>query len=157
MGTLAKYLQQEFKSRLNSEWICSDEIRILSPDLEKFLDYQPRADLMLQHSDGRRFLIEFEISRADPVANHVKFATAHLFQPQPETDTFISMLSSHITAGRRNLAASTILLMRHIGMTAFYTALLPQIPPAEIKRCIHSFETHPVTGLDPYREALPTS
>jgi hypothetical protein len=63
MGTLAKYLQQEFKSRLNSEWICSDEIRILSPDLEKFLGYQPRADLMLQHSDGRRFWIEFETSR----------------------------------------------------------------------------------------------
>jgi hypothetical protein len=26
--------------------------------------------------------IEFEVSRADPVANHAKFATAHLFQPQ---------------------------------------------------------------------------
>ena len=137
MGTLAKYLQQEFKSQLNHDWICSDELRILSPDLEKFLGYQPRADIMLQHSDGRRLWIELEISRADPVANHVKFATAHIFQPQPKTDTFISMLSSHIALGKRNLAASTIFLMRHIGMSAFHTALLPQISPKEIKRLNH--------------------
>jgi hypothetical protein len=36
---------------------------------------------------SRRLWIEFEISRADPVANHAKFATAQLFQPLPVTHT----------------------------------------------------------------------
>jgi hypothetical protein len=81
--------------------------------------------------------IEFEVSRADPVANHAKFATSHLFHPQPERDVFVSMVSSHVQRGRRNLAANTIALMRCIGMNAFQTTLFPAIAPVEIKRLNH--------------------
>lgn len=68
------------------------------------------------------------------MANHAKFATAHLFEPQLKTDSFISMVSPHITRGRRNLAANTILLMRRIGMSAFQTVLFPQMSKEEIQR-----------------------
>lgn len=120
-------MQQEFTRRTSSGWVCYPESRILSLELENHLGYRPRADVLLEREDGsKRLWIEFEISRADPVANHAKFATAHLFQPQSANDIFISMVSSHVDLGRRNLAANTILLMRCVGMTAFQTVLLPQ-------------------------------
>ena len=84
-----------------------------------------------------RLWIEFEVSRADPVANHAKFATAHLFEPQSATDFFLAMVSPHVTRGRRNLACTTIALMRQIGMRAFQTVLLPGTDPAEVKRLNH--------------------
>ena len=94
--------------------------------------------MFLEREDGSRPLwIEFEVCRADPVANHAKFATSHLFEPPPATDTFIAMVSSHVASGRRNLGANTILLMRHIGMNAHQTLLLPHVAPNEIKRLNH--------------------
>ena len=138
MASITTYLQQEFAHNCPVGWTCDHEIRLLPADLESFLGYAPRVDVLLQHADeSRRLWIEFEVSRADPVANHVKFATAHLFQPQPQTDVFLSMVSPHVARGRRNLAANTILLMRHVGMSAFQTVLFPQISPAEIKRLNH--------------------
>lgn len=105
---------------------------------QAILGYSARADVLLTRDDGtRRIWIEFEVSRADPVANHAKFATSHLFEPQPKTDTFVAMVSSHVTRGRRNLAANTILLMRRVGMRAFQTVLLPTISPTDIKRLNH--------------------
>lgn len=47
------------------------------------------------------------------------------------------MVSSHVTRGRRNLAANTIQLMRRVGMRAFQTMLLPTMSPDEIKRLNH--------------------
>ncbi|MBD2364940.1 hypothetical protein H6G36_27900 [Anabaena minutissima FACHB-250] len=138
MGVLTSYLQQEFVRRAYPGWVCRHESAILPKDLKNFLGYDPRVDVLLERQDGsRRLWIEFEISRADPVANHAKFATAHLFKPQQETDSFISMVSSHVARGRRNLAANTILLMRHIGMSAFQTVLFPQIAREEIQRLNH--------------------
>jgi hypothetical protein len=93
--------------------------------------------LLTREEDGRRLWIEFEISRADPVANHAKFATAHLFQPWTENDTFVSMVSPHVTRGRRNLAANTITLMRHVGIQAFQTPLFPFLDGGAIKRLNH--------------------
>lgn len=57
------------------------------------------------------------------------------------------MVSSHVTRGRRNLAANTIFLMRRIGMSAFQTPLLPSLPPEEIRR-INQLEKHLIAGLD---------
>ena len=72
--------------------------------LEALLGYRPRVDVLLEREDGsRRLWIEFEVSRADPVANHAKFATAHLFQPQAEADSFLAMVSPHVARGRRSL------------------------------------------------------
>ena len=138
MGKLAEFLQDSFIEKCPSGWKCSREVQILEARLAKFFGYAPQADVLLERLDGTRKLwIEFEVSRADPVANHAKFATAHLFQPQLANETFVSMVSSHIDRGKRNLAANTIFLMRHIGMNAFQTTLLPTIPPKEIARLNH--------------------
>ena len=135
MGQLARYLQDQFMARTPRGWSCEVEARVLDTRFERLLGYAPQADVLLASNDGlHRLWIEFEVSRADPVANHAKFATAHLFQPQRPTDTFVSMMSSHVARGRRNLAANTVLLMRRIGMKAFQTVLLPSVAPDEIKR-----------------------
>lgn len=57
---------------------------------------------------ARRVWVELEVSRADPVANHVKFATAHLVSPMPAGDAFVSMVSRHVVRGRSNLAAHMV-------------------------------------------------
>lgn len=135
MPSLAQYLQQEFANLCPVGWQIHPEQRILPQNIEKVIGYSPRVDVLLERVDGsRRLWIEFEISRADPVANHAKFATAHLFIPQISTDTFVSMISSHVARGRQNLAANTIKLMRHIGMNAFQTTLLPKYSSVEIQR-----------------------
>lgn len=138
MGALTSYLQNAFAEYCPKDWNCSPEVQILPTELNRFLEYSSRADVLFEKKDGsRRLWIEFEISRADPVANHAKFATAHLFSRQLETDAFISMVSSHIARGRRNLASNTIHVMRHIGMNAFQTLLLPKFDPGRIKRINH--------------------
>lgn len=138
MGNLATFLQHSFKAQCPPGWTCRPEARLLPSDIEQFLGYSPRADVLLEHGDStRRVWIEFEVSRADPVANHAKFATAHLFQPQAPSDCFLAMVSAHVAPGRRNLAANTVLLMRRIGMSAFQTVLLPRVPGLEIKRLNH--------------------
>jgi hypothetical protein len=135
VGTLAPYLQQEFGRLCPSGWTCRHEVRVLSAKLEKTLGYSARADVMLKRTDGScRYWVEFEISRADPVANHVKFATGHLFEPQAPEDVFVAMVSPHVARGRRNLAANAISLMRCVGMNAFQTVLLPHNTGEEIKR-----------------------
>ncbi len=107
----------------------------MTRELEAILGYAPRADVVLTESAANRSLwIEFEVSRADPVANHVKFATAHLFQPQAPNDIFVSMVSRHVDRGRRNLAATTIQLMRQVGMRAVQTVLFPNLNGVEVQR-----------------------
>jgi hypothetical protein len=162
MSGLTLYLQQEFTRNCPSGWSCWKEQRVLSPEIEALLGYAPRADIMLERQDGsRRLWIEFEVSRADPVANHAKFATAHLFQPQQEVDAFLSMVSSDVARGRRNLAANAISLMRHIGMRAFQTVLLPHTSPAEIRRLNHldvaSLAQEEISAQDEIERALSIS
>ncbi|QDV68820.1 hypothetical protein Poly24_25330 [Rosistilla carotiformis] len=135
------------------------EIDVLDAHWQRVLGYSARADVLLTRDDGsRRIWIEFEVSRADPVANHVKFATSHLFQPQSATDSFVAMVSPHVTRGRRNLAANTILLMRRIGMSAFQTVLFPTLDPAEIKRLNHlsaiELATHSLDTASELKRAL---
>lgn len=138
MGILTTYLQNAFADQCPPGWNCSREIQLLGNQTNKLLGYSSRADVMLEKKDGtRRLWIEFEVSRADPVANHAKFATAHLFVGQAKPDSFISMVSSHVTRGRRNLASNMIHVMRQSGMNAFQTLLLPRLSPEEIKRINH--------------------
>lgn len=138
MGSLTAYLQEEFQRHCPPGWISRSEVHLLPRNLENLLGYAPRADVVLEKQDQTTSLwIEFEISRADPVANHVKFATSHIFQPQGSADTFIAMISPHVALGRRNLAANTIHLMRHIGMRAFQTVLFPSLSGEEIKQLNH--------------------
>jgi hypothetical protein len=106
--------------------------------LEQFLGYSARVDVVLEKpDDSLRLWIEFEVSRADPVANHAKFATSHLFQPQGQVDRFLAMVSPHVTRGRRNLASNAVALMRQVGMKAYQTVLFPCLTPAEVQRMNH--------------------
>jgi len=141
MGRLAKYLQRGFVEYCPADWCCRCEQHVLPEEFERLLGYSPLADICLENtSTNQKLWIEFEISRADPVANHAKFATAHIFKPLAATDTFVSMVSSHVARGRRNLASNTIHLLRRIGISAYQTVLLPNIPPNEIKLLNHSSE-----------------
>ena len=135
MGNLAAFLQQEFSRRCPSGWHAEHEVGILSSDLRRLLGYSPRVDVLLERKGGsQRVWVEFEISRADPVANHAKLATAHLFRPQGRGEVFLSMVSPHVTSGRRNLAANMIYVMRHLGMSAYQTVLLPTRSGSDVKR-----------------------
>ncbi|HEX2988562.1 MAG TPA: hypothetical protein VHS06_10380 [Chloroflexota bacterium] len=137
-NSLTSYLQHEFARLSPPDWHCSREVSLLAPDLADLLGYAPRADVLLEQLDGTsRLWIEFEVSRADPVANHAKFATAPLFQPRSRGDAFISMVSPHVARGRRNLAANTIQVMRQIGMNAFQTVLFPHMSGLEVQRLNH--------------------
>jgi hypothetical protein len=138
MASLTRFLQREFIRLCPAGWTAASERRLLNSEIEQILGYQPQVDVVLEKEDGMmRVWVEFEVSRADPVANHAKFATSHLFQPQPSTDVFVSMISPHVTKGRRNLAANTVFLLRNIGMNAFQTILFPNIDRKEIKRINH--------------------
>ena len=137
MGQLATYLQKQFQVQCPPGWQGQTEAQVLSAELRQMLGYAPQVDVLLTHENGRRLWIEFEISRADPVANHAKYATAHLFQPQPATDVFISMMTPHVAAGKRNLAANMIQVMRHIGMQAFQTPLFPAMPAPDVQHLNH--------------------
>jgi len=117
---LARHIQDRFVAACPPGWTCEAEAAVIQPATETLLGYAPRADLLLtQPEQGRRVWVELEISRADPVANHAKFATSHLAEPFPAGDTFVSMVSRHVVRGRRNLASHTIALMRMAGMRAF--------------------------------------
>jgi hypothetical protein len=135
MGSLTGYLQERFRAECPPGWECQAEFRLLTRELEAILGYAPRADVLLaERAGGRRLWIEFEVSRADPVANHAKFATGHLVQPQAPQDFFVAMVSRHVVRGRRNLAANTIQLMRHVGMQAVQTVLFPALDGLEVQR-----------------------
>jgi hypothetical protein len=93
MGNLIVYLQGAFAMVCPPDWQVRPEVAVLPSDIVAMLGYAPRADVLLERRDGtRRLWIEFEISRANPVANRAKFATAQLFQPLPATDTFVAMI-----------------------------------------------------------------
>lgn len=90
---------------------------------------------MLQNPvTSQRVWIELEVSRADPAANHMKFGSAHLLNPLPASDAFISLVSRHIATGRSNLAAHAIWLLRANGLRAFQIPLLPELDSLTIKR-----------------------
>jgi hypothetical protein len=138
MGSLTAFLQHQFARHCPAGWRCQHEVDLLEPSLANLLGYAPRADVLLQDTQHpRRIWVEFEVSRADPVANHAKFATTHLYQPWSQQDIFVAMVSSHVSRGRRNLAASMIGLMRRLGIQAFQTPLLPAFSPETIRHFNH--------------------
>ena len=138
MGSLASYLQGEFARRCPAGWRVQREHAFMRAELSRIVGFSPRADLCLQSDDGsRRLWVELEVSRADPAANQVKFAAAHLFEPFASSDFFVSMVSAHVAPGRRNLGAQAVLVLRRLGLRAQQTPLLPGIAGGEIKRINH--------------------
>ena len=137
-GTLARHLQSEMQRAPPRGWSCvgTEKAVIVDPDLSSALGYRPAADIVIQSkTTGQRVWIELEISRADPVANHAKFAVAHLIDRF--NGTFVSMMSPHIATGRRRLAAHTVAMMRKLEMDAFQTSLFPQLSGPQVKELNH--------------------
>ncbi len=103
---LAEALQRNWVKLPPTGWTAKREVALLDRAEARILGYQPKVDLMLQHQESsRRVWIELEVSRADPVANPVKFGSAHLIKPLPATDAFVSLVSRDIAVGRANLTA----------------------------------------------------
>lgn len=135
MANLATHLQHQFSEHCPPGWHADHEVKLLSEQVGRLLGYAPQVDILLERDDGScRLWIEFELIRADPVANHARFATAHLFEPQARGDLFLSMISPHVAVHHRNVAANMILAMRRLGMAAFQTLLLPYHTTAGIRR-----------------------
>ncbi len=131
---LAEALQHRWVERPPAGWTASREVALLDRAEARILGYQPKADLMLQHLESsRRVWIELEISRADPVANPVKFGSAHLLKPLPPSDSFVSLVSRDIAAGRANLTAHAVWLLRSSGLRAFQMPLMPELDAKAIK------------------------
>lgn len=135
MGSLTPYLQHAFAEAAPRGWVCRPEAPLVDKAATRRLGFEPRADLLMERSDlSARIWIEFEISRADPVANHAKFATARFLEGGPGSEVFVSMVSRHVVEGRAALAAGTALAMRGMGIPAFQVDLLPELDGAAVKR-----------------------
>jgi hypothetical protein len=135
MGSLTGYLQAAFAEAAPRGWVCRPEAPLVDKAATRRLGFEPRADLLMERADrSTRIWIEFEISRADPVANHAKFATARFLEGGPGQEVFVSMVSRHVVTGRAALAAGTALAMRGMGIPAFQVDLLPELDGAAVKR-----------------------
>ena len=132
---LAECLQRRWVEAPPAGWAASREVGVISHAQSRMLGYQPKVDLMLRNlATSQRIWIELEVSRADPAANHMKFGSAHLLNPLPASDAFVSLVSRHIAPGRSNLAAHATWLLRANGLRAFQMPLLPELDAASIKQ-----------------------
>ena len=95
-----------------------------------------------------------EISRADPVANRAKMLLAYEYGALRRDDAFVSLLSSHLQPGRRNLAALFTRHMRSLGLPAFSVSLLPFLSPPEIQRLNHETPAQLAGARLPVRDEL---
>lgn len=134
-GGLARYLQHAFlREGTRRGWECRIEAPLIDAGAARRLGFNPRVDVMLSRAaDGRRIWVEFEVSRADPVANQAKFASAAFFEGCGAGDAFVSMASRHIAPGRKALMATTAMFMRSVGIPAFQVDLLPDADGPTIK------------------------
>ncbi len=75
--SLTSYLQQAFSLQAPPGWRCTHEVSVLADEVARVLGFSPRADVLLEDgATGRRIWVEFEVSRADPAANHLKYLPA---------------------------------------------------------------------------------
>lgn len=145
-GHLASYLQQALTAATPKGWQATPEAPLFDLDLATRLGFNPRCDLLLHHRrSDRRLWIEFEISRADPAANLMKFAVGHLHQPLGPGDTFVSMCSNHIAAGRRALVIGATSVLRRLSINAIHLDLLPDCDGPTIKQLNHASPAEVVT------------
>lgn len=134
MGSLTRFLQEAFAAKCPKGWSCEAEVPLVEKAAVRRLGFEPRADVLLtDQASARRIWVEFEVSRADPVANHAKFATAAMLEGLRPDDCFVSMTSRHIVSGRAALAAGTTIWMRSLGIPAFQVDLLPSFDELSIK------------------------
>lgn len=110
-------------------WTCRREATIFSPRIARRFKFRPRVDLLLSRSDDHHVVLELEVSRADPVANLVKFLIARRAGELSDRHAFVTMLSPAIKRGRRCIAAAFAGELRRDGITAFAVSLLPRVRP----------------------------
>lgn len=134
-GLLTRFLQRAFdREGPRRGWRCTIEAPLIDATAARRLGFSPRVDVLLSRADdARRIWVEFEISRADPVANQAKFASAAFFEGCGAGDAFVSMASRHIAPGRKALMATTAMFMRSVGIPAFQIDLLPDADGPTIK------------------------
>ncbi len=133
-GKLAPYLAEAFRAHARGRWKGSTEYALLDATLARRLAMRPRADLLLTAQDASRTFVEFEVSRADPVANQVKFLVAAQAGAFGDRDVLVCMLSPDIRRGKRSLSAEFGRHLRTAGMNAFTLSLLPGLSPREVRR-----------------------
>lgn len=130
---LAQFLADAFVRQGRASWNFVREGRLFDDRVAERLDFDPRVDLLLERGDGFRVAVELEISRADPVANQVKFLLAREQRALRPEDVIVSMVSSHVAPGRRAIAAAFTRHMRAQGMSAFQSSLLPFTSPHDVR------------------------
>ena len=140
-GNLAAYLKERLATAAPRGWTASIEERLLPDHLAARYGFSPHADLLFRKEDGTRVAIELEISRADPVANQAKFLVAADVGALGASDILVSMMSSHVVRGRRNVASAFTRYLRSAGLQAFQVSLLPSVQPADIARLNHCSPT----------------
>ena len=134
MGALARYLATHFERHPPYAWKATREARLLDGPIARRLAFDPRVDVLLVGPRGRKVAVEFEVSRADPVANQVKFLLARDQGALQPDDLIVSMVSSHVAPGRRAIAAAFTRHMRTQGIAAFQVSLLPFQDPGAVHR-----------------------
>jgi hypothetical protein len=153
--SLARRLTEAFAAAPPRGWVIEREAPLFPQGFARRLGYDPAADLVLRAPTGERVIVELEISRADPVANHAKvllgYAEGHL---RRDRDTFVSMLSPHVQRGRRNLAALFTRHMRTTGHGAFAVSLLPELSAAAVASLNHADDAPLPTPARELRRAL---
>lgn len=137
-GNLARFLAQGFVEAAPRGWRGSTEQGLLSERTASRLGFRTRSDVTFALPEGNRLIIELEISRADPVTNQVEFLLAQRQGDVSGTDVLVSMFSSDVTRGRRNLSAWFHRHLRAQGSTAFQVALLPELSHQQIHELNHS-------------------
>ena len=99
MGALALNLARQFECLDEPGWTASREQPLLAEAVARRYGFSPCVDVLLTGPDGRRVAVEFEVSRAEPVANQVKFLVALHPGDLRRDDVVISMMSSHVARG----------------------------------------------------------
>ncbi len=134
MGALARYLAEQFERHARAGWTATREQPLFSKSIADRLGFDPRVDVLFEGPGGRRVAVEFEVSRADPVANQVKFLIALDEGALRADDVIVSMVSSHVVRGRRAVTAAFTRHLRAEGVCAFQTSLLPFEVPDAVRR-----------------------
>lgn len=134
MGALACQLAEAFEATKIPGWRCHREAVIFSKRLAARYGFRPAVDLLLEGPDQLRVAVELEVSRADPVANQVKFLLAHREGELGPCDALVSMFSPAIVRGRRCISSVFARHLRQDGVAAFQVSLLPHLDPPTIQR-----------------------
>jgi hypothetical protein len=136
-GALETFLSDSFCRLAPPGFAASKQADLFDETRAQRLGFHARLDVQLVGPRGLRIGVEFEISRADPVANQVKFLVAQQSGALGPDDVLVSMMSPHIVRGRRNLAGAFSRQLRASGVGAFLVSLLPQLEAREVRRLNH--------------------